>query len=107
MFPSRRKLEAIAGSLIGRPARAFPEDQVGGRSVNHGPAAKPKAGSATGGGGIEGNLRSNLAADHIVGECLANRALASLVASRNRPSREGRRSRHSGYRHRTSNCDLP
>jgi hypothetical protein len=44
--------------------------------------------------------------DHIVGECLADRALASLVASRHRPSQEDRRSRHTGYRHGNCDCDL-
>jgi hypothetical protein len=44
--------------------------------------------------------------DHIVGESLADRPLAGLVASRNRPSQEGRRSRDSGYRHRPCDCNL-
>jgi hypothetical protein len=86
--------------------RALARCEVRDRSVDRPTAIKPKAGSTTGGSGIERNLRSNLAADHIVCEGLADRALAGLIASRHRPSQEDRRSGHTGYRHGHCDCDL-
>lgn len=72
---SRRKPEATACRLIRTGAWLFSEDEVGGRPLNRRPAIKPNAGAAAGGGGIERNLRSNLAPDHVVGESLADGAL--------------------------------
>jgi hypothetical protein len=44
--------------------------------------------------------------DHIVGESLADRPLAGLVARRKRPSREDRRNGHTGNCHGHCDCDL-